>query len=270
MRTRIITGALALIGVAAMLYFRGWLANLIIVALLIMGLIEEYRAFSMVHKPVMWPAIVAAVLVLPAFLLRGVAMIAPLLVLTTLLVMLVVCFRKAPDWVDAGVSMYPLITVFLPFSLIFVLLNDASQPRGSHMIMLVLVIALAADTFAYFIGVLFGKHKMCPEVSPKKTWEGAVAGLAGSVLGAIATTTILVRLGYNMPKLFDVIVIGVLGGMAAEVGDLSASLVKRHCGIKDFGSIFPGHGGVMDRVDSILFTLMVVCSYALVLPTRIL
>ncbi len=264
MLKRTITALVALIVVAIALYFRGWFANLLVAVLMLIGLWEEFEAFQKVHKPVRWPALLAAFLILPGYYWIGSIVILPLLVTSTLLVMLMVCCRKEPDWVDAGVSVYPIITIFLPMSLLFVLFNDMYQPSGSQLVLLVLVIAMASDTFAYFIGVLFGKHKLCPNVSPKKTVEGAIAGLVGGVLSAVVYTTILVHLGYKgMPHLPAVLGISLLGGIAAQVGDLTASLVKRHCGIKDFGSIFPGHGGVMDRIDSIIFTLMVVCSYAL-------
>lgn len=264
MRQRIVTGAVSLLLVAAILYFRGWLANLAVTALMLIGLWEEFEAFRKVHEPVRWPVFLVSLLILPGYYWIGVAVILPLLVTGTLLVMLTVCCRKEPDWVDAGVSVYPIITIFLPMSLLYVLFNDIYQPHGVHLVLLVLVIAMLSDTCAYFVGVLFGKHKLCPNVSPKKTVEGAVAGLVGSVIGSVVYTTILVRLGYpGMPRLPAVLGISLLGGVAAQVGDLTASLVKRHCGIKDFGSFFPGHGGVMDRIDSIIFTLMVVCSYAL-------
>ena len=85
----------------------------------------------------------------------------------------------------------------------------------------------------------------------------------GGVLTCIAAFYLCARGGLPTPGAIDVVVLALIGGVAGQVGDLTASLVKRHCGIKDFGSIFPGHGGIMDRMDSVLFTLVVVCAYCL-------
>ncbi|MDR3050102.1 MAG: phosphatidate cytidylyltransferase [Oscillospiraceae bacterium] len=270
MLKRTITGALALAAAGVVLFYRGWLANIVVMLLMLGGLWEEYEAFGHRHKPLRWPAFLISLLTLPAYLWLGVKSLAPLLVFGTLLIMAVICFRKEPQWLDAAVSIYPVITVYAPLALMLLFFGGLlPQPQGVHLVLLVLVIALLSDTFAYFVGVLFGRHPFCSAVSPKKTVEGAVAGLVGSVAGAVACTTVLTRLGYFTPRLPDVVCLGLLGGAAAQVGDLTASLVKRHCGIKDFGSIFPGHGGIMDRMDSVLFTLMVVCCYALLLPWRI-
>lgn len=95
--------------------------------------------------------------------------------------------------------------------------------------------------------------------------EGSIAGLVGGALTCLAAFYLCTLGGMQMPGLGSVVLLALVGGVAGQVGDLTASLVKRHCGIKDFGSVFPGHGGIMDRMDSVLFTLIVVCSYCLLL-----
>ena len=144
-----------------------------------------------------------------------------------------------------------------------ILLDGKRFPVGITLVVLTFVISFAGDIFAYFIGSFFGWHKLCPAVSPKKTVEGSIAGLVGGVLTCIAAFYLCARGGLPTPGAIDVVVLALIGGVAGQVGDLTASLVKRHCGIKDFGSIFPGHGGIMDRMDSVLFTLVVVCAYCL-------
>jgi phosphatidate cytidylyltransferase len=121
---------------------------------------------------------------------------------------------------------------------------------------LVVLAAFGTDIFAYFTGLLFGRHKLAPNLSPKKTIEGAVGGLVGSVL-------LCGLFGYFfLPDLFyHTIAIGVLGSGAAQVGDLTASLIKRKLGIKDYGKLIPGHGGFLDRFDSLLFTAPLVFYY---------
>ena len=110
---------------------------------------------------------------------------------------------------------------------------------------------LVGDTCAYFIGMLFGKKKLCPEISPKKTIAGSIGGAIGGVLGGLGV--------YYAQLLWDVhegliplLLLGLLCGLLGQIGDLFASSIKRYAGIKDFGSIFPGHGGMLDRVDSVL------------------
>ena len=117
-----------------------------------------------------------------------------------------------------------------------------------------------ADSFAYFIGSAFGKHKLCPFISPKKTVEGAVAGVVGTVLTNLAVAFVygLVLSGMGRPLVINywsVILISFLLSLLGMVGDLFASVIKRQCGIKDFGTILPGHGGIMDRFDSSLLVM---------------
>ncbi|MBN4067789.1 phosphatidate cytidylyltransferase [Alkaliphilus transvaalensis] len=121
------------------------------------------------------------------------------------------------------------------------------------MIWLVFIIAWATDTSAYFSGYLFGNKKLCPEISPKKTVEGAIGGICGSVLASAAFAYIMIP-----EQMFLVILLGFLGSITSQIGDLIASAIKRHAGIKDFGNIVPGHGGILDRFDSIIFTIPLV------------
>ncbi len=126
----------------------------------------------------------------------------------------------------------------------------------NHFVWLVFLTAFGTDIMAYFSGYLFGKHKLCPKISPKKTIEGAVGGTLGSVL-------LCGLFGYFvLPQyLLHCMVIGALGGVISQFGDLTASIFKRKMGIKDYGNLIPGHGGIMDRFDSVLFTAPMVYYY---------
>ncbi len=135
--------------------------------------------------------------------------------------------------------------------------------QGSVLIWLALLTAFGTDIFAYLIGVGFGKRKLAPALSPKKTWEGALGGLAGSVgscvlFGLIAAPDLLLHCA----------LIGFIGSIFAQMGDLVASAFKRKMGIKDYGDLIPGHGGVLDRFDSILFTLPAVYYYIVLVIYR--
>jgi len=114
---------------------------------------------------------------------------------------------------------------------------------------IVFVSAFGTDIFAYFTGLAVGKHKLSPTISPKKTIEGSIGGVCGSVL-----LCVFFSLLFMPDELATCIVIGVAGGVFSQFGDLAASVIKRKIGIKDWGTLIPGHGGVLDRIDSILFT----------------
>ena len=129
---------------------------------------------------------------------------------------------------------------------------------GGDLVLFVLLVVWAGDTGAYFAGRFLGKHKLYPAVSPKKTWEGAFGGLAGSFLAAAG-----MKLG-RLDGVFnwaDVVFLAIPGAALAQVGDLAESLLKRSVGVKDSGSILPGHGGILDRIDAVLFFAPYVFAY---------
>ena len=128
----------------------------------------------------------------------------------------------------------------------------------SILIWLVFITAFGTDVCAYFAGVTLGKHKLCPKISPKKSIEGSVGGILGSTVLSIVFACIFAE-----ELLVHCIVIGVLGGVISQFGDLTASIFKRKMGIKDYGKLIPGHGGIMDRFDSVLFTGPMVFYYIL-------
>ncbi|HSH36827.1 phosphatidate cytidylyltransferase, partial [Schnuerera sp.] len=113
----------------------------------------------------------------------------------------------------------------------------------------IFIIAWGTDTFAYLTGSLFGKNKLCPKLSPKKTVEGSIGGIIGSII----LTLIFVKY-YGLFPIWKFFLLAFLGSIIAQLGDLNASKIKRVTGIKDYGFIMPGHGGILDRFDSILFT----------------
>lgn len=121
-------------------------------------------------------------------------------------------------------------------------------------VILPFTIAFQSDAFALFTGMAFGKHKLAPELSPKKTVEGAVGGLVGATASAMAAGLVFQLFFHLEGVQYGVLALyGVLGSVASQLGDLSFSCIKREYGIKDFGNILPGHGGILDRFDSIIF-----------------
>ncbi len=144
-------------------------------------------------------------------------------------------------WQVMGLIYLPLLLGHL------VLLRQLPDGRG--WVFLVLFAVMACDSLAYFVGSSFGKHKLYPAVSPKKSIEGALGGLVGACLGVwLAAALFLPAFGLG-----HVVLVGLLLGVVGQVGDLFESLLKRACGVKDSGGFFPGHGGILDRLDSLLF-----------------
>lgn len=129
--------------------------------------------------------------------------------------------------------------------------------RGPWRLVLLMAIIMVADTAAYFAGRALGRHKLAPSISPGKTWEGAAAGLGGGVLGALAVRA----LGLPELPVAHAAALGILVAAAGIAGDLAESLLKRWAGVKDSGRIFPGHGGMLDRLDSLLFGAPVLYYY---------
>lgn len=131
---------------------------------------------------------------------------------------------------------------------------------------LVFVSAWMCDSFAYFTGRLFGKHKLAPELSPKKTVEGSLGGIFFSVVGCVAYGAIAGAISGADPDYLVLAISGLILSVVAQIGDLFASLIKREAGIKDYSNLLPGHGGIMDRFDSILAVSTVLMTICLLFP----
>ena len=139
-------------------------------------------------------------------------------------------------------------------------------PEGRAYIMIPFILAFMSDIGAYFAGSFLGKHKLCPNISPKKTVEGLAGGVAAAIFGVLIYCLILqLFLGFHVNYLL-VFLYGIVGSLAGVFGDLTFSVVKRQTGIKDYGSIFPGHGGILDRFDSVIVVAPLVEALLLLIP----
>ena len=130
--------------------------------------------------------------------------------------------------------------------------------KGYLYMILLILCCFGTDILAYFTGMLIGKHKLSPKISPKKTIEGAIGGFLGSILMALSVYFIFPLIFRQDLGFWLVMAVGTVCGVFAQFGDLTASLFKRICDIKDFGNLIPGHGGILDRLDSIMFCLPIV------------
>lgn len=146
------------------------------------------------------------------------------------------------------------------------LVRILNMEEGRYYIMIPFVIAFMDDIGAYFVGSFLGKRKLCPNISPKKTVEGLAGGLISAVLGMLIYCLIL-QLGFDFEvNYLLVIVYGLVGALAGVFGDLTFSVIKRQTGIKDYGNIFPGHGGILDRFDSVVVVAPLVEALLLLIP----
>jgi len=269
MKQRVITGTLLILFLAVMLWLPGWcmaIATLIATGL---SLWEQFHALSgKGYRIVAWPAWMVLVASVPLTLVIGVKVIIPLLALAVFLVMGIVLFRRDPELNDLCMSVLPLLAVVLP-GLSLVALSLVEQ-HAVEVILLTITYAvpLLGDTVALFVGSAIGGPKLCPAVSPKKTIAGSLGGLAGSIAAAMlvyAASLVFCNAATlaKLPLWWHYLLLGLAGGVVGQVGDLFASLVKRHCEIKDYSNLFPGHGGMLDRLDSVLLMAVMMYCYRL-------
>jgi phosphatidate cytidylyltransferase len=174
-------------------------------------------------------------------------------------VAVILLIRKGPEGLPAGLAVAGLI-LYLAFPLGSGLILLMTVPRGMLWLIVALMAPWFSDMFAYFTGSAIGSNPIVPQISPKKTVEGSLGGIAGSMLSLALFFYFFLRVQPDMPSsipynLLFSLASGLLLSVASQLGDWLASGVKRWSGIKDFGTIFPGHGGILDRFDSVLFTL---------------
>lgn len=166
----------------------------------------------------------------------------------------------------ATVSLIFACSVIITFLMMHIIAIRQIPFIGGQGIWAVFVGACMSDTFAYIVGSLLGKTKLAPEISPKKTVEGSIGAIAGTIISMLIYGLIIDLSTKLTVNYLYLILLGVCCSVFAQFGDLVASMIKRMCRIKDFGSIFPGHGGFMDRFDSILFVAPVVLYFLYMMP----
>ncbi|HEX7422372.1 MAG TPA: phosphatidate cytidylyltransferase [Terriglobales bacterium] len=203
------------------------------------------------------------------------AALAPFVFLTVAMRMKRADFDLRTGYPAAAASVFAFTYIAIPMALLVAI---RQQPAGAIWTIYTLLAVWAGDIFAYFVGKSLGRHRMSPQISPKKTWEGAVASIVASVIigtlwiqHAPAISSALLRaglierrdgmFGLEQPQLWPIILLSAVVNIAAQLGDLVESLIKRGAGVKDSGTILPGHGGMLDRIDAMLFAVPVVWAY---------
>lgn len=280
LRQRILSSIVLAPLVIALVWWSAWSVAAGVLAVALIAARELYDAFA--HGGYRPQARVGATLTLllvaaaAAENATAVPTFLPALVLVIIASLVTSLPRHAEPGAIAGWALTSAGAVYIGGLLSFVvLLRGLSSPLspaplsglgiepGAAWIFLVLLVTWGQDVLAYFVGKYAGRTRMTPGLSPKKTWEGAIGGMAGAVGGGVLAVALC-----GLPiSLGAAALLGVVGGIVGPLGDLSESFIKRQVGVKDAGHLIPGHGGALDRIDSLLFTAPVLY-YLILLLTR--
>jgi phosphatidate cytidylyltransferase len=245
LKTRVISAIVGLPILFFILIKGGNMLKIALVLVSILGLNEFYNATKNIGiRPVKIFGYLSAILLY--FLESKIAKVDVLVIITMMLFLLFLTNKKY-SLKDYALTLMGIIYIPLFFLYIQKL---REMPEGIYIVWFVFIVSWMTDTFAYFIGRFFGKHKLAPTISPKKTIEGGIGGIIGSVISCGLFVWLFPQ---SNVTIYLSVIIGLFGSIIAQCGDLIASFIKRNCYIKDFGNIIPGHGGILDRFDSILF-----------------
>ncbi|MBR4515562.1 MAG: phosphatidate cytidylyltransferase [Lachnospiraceae bacterium] len=256
-KTRLLSGIVLVILIAAALIPGGYVTLAAMLIISYIGVFELLRVYGLETRPIGWVSYVATGVLYVLLACDWGAYVLPLII-AFIIVLLGVYVFAYPSYTDKEVmvALFSFMYVALMLSYVYRIRQLAN---GGALVVMVFICSWVNDTLAYCAGVTMGKHKMSPKLSPKKSIEGLIGGLLGSFL---------VGLGYGFffakqveaidhaPIIFAVA--GLLGAAVSVIGDLAASAIKRNNDIKDYGTLIPGHGGILDRFDSIIITAPIV------------
>jgi phosphatidate cytidylyltransferase len=251
--TAIAVGVSLGLAVIASLVFRKevFLGVLIVAACISVWELREGLAQGKIDVPLV-PSIVGAITMIAASYVGGGQALTVCFGLTCVSVLL---WRMADGLQDAvrDISGGIFVAAYVPLLASFASLMLATKPDGAQRIFVFLIVTICSDVGGYAVGVVAGRHPMAPSVSPKKSWEGAAGSALACVIGGVVTVVVILGGQWWLG-----VVVGLAVVVSATLGDLTESTIKRDLGIKDMGNILPGHGGFMDRLDSLLFSAPVV------------
>ena len=261
-KTRVISAAVLVILIALMNYTGGPFMGLVLFLIAEQGLFEFYRTTG-VYKADRERNLLekigysgTAVYFLAAMVTDDNGLLKLFLILCIVFIAMLAAYVLTFPEYDSELTVKAFFGfMYVPVMLGFIYLTR-SMRFGVYTVWFIYISSWICDTCAYLVGMKFGKHRLAPILSPKKSIEGAVGGVAGSILFAVIFAYVF-KGAYELPHGFSVlpfIVIGAVGAVVSQVGDLAASAFKRNYDVKDYGTIIPGHGGVLDRFDSVIFT----------------
>ena len=273
MKKRILTGACILISTVLLVVFSSYPVYPIVLSLLALrGAYELLRVVGTDKNLIVaLPAyVITAVFPTVAYFVSSDTTVVYALALAAVLFVYMLDLMFVSVFSKGSISFAKISEIFTSITYISVafsslsLLRYLNRETGAFMIALAFIVSWVCDAGAYFAGSLFGKHKLIPEISPKKTVEGAIGGIVIATAAFLVYGLVLDCFVESMTVNYLIlIVLGVLLSVVSQLGDLIASLIKREYGVKDYGRLFPGHGGVMDRFDSTISVstvLMILCA----------
>lgn len=249
-------GAVVLAPLLIFVFLGGLPLKLFTIALSICGLYEFYNALKTKEIKSI-PIIGYALLLIYYSINNDFEKMMYILVIVMVIALIIPIIDLKYSFIDVSVTFLGFIYIVILFSFI-PLVN--SKLYGSYLVWLIFIGSWLSDTAAYYFGRFFGKHKLCPKVSPKKTIEGSIGGFLGATLGC-GLFGVIINVYTPEISIIDFFLIGALCGIMGQFGDLVASSIKRYVGLKDYSNLIPGHGGILDRFDSILFNAVVVFYY---------
>ena len=233
------------------IYLKGF-----VLALSILALWEFYNALKEKNfKPIKSAGYI--LLIIYYLLNNNFELIMYVLVAAVFILLIFPILNMEYTFIDVSLTLLGFIYCGILFG--FVYLVDV-KPSGELLIWIIFIGSWLSDTAAFYSGKLFGKHKLSPKISPKKTIEGSIGGLIGAIVFS-GIFGIIVQKYVNIMPIYNYFILGALCGLFGQLGDLVASSIKRYSGIKDYSNLIPGHGGILDRFDSIIFSATVVYYY---------
>lgn len=254
MKTRIISGIVLAVVMISSLLCGGWYLYGLNLVISLIGMFELYRVIHMEKSGMAYVGYISCILYYIC-LSAGMEKYVMLVFVAFIMAVMTVYVLTFPKYNTDRVMMTLLGLFYVALMLSYIykvrIMND-----GIYIVWLIFIASWGNDTFAYFTGVFLGKHKMAPKLSPKKSIEGAIGGVAGAaILGGIYGYIVSGHMSeFFAYPVFTFAAASFIGALLAIVGDLAASAIKRNHNVKDYGTLIPGHGGIMDRFDSVIFT----------------
>lgn len=263
-KTRLLSGILLVIIALATIISGGDVLFATLLLISFIGMTEIYRVLQISGTLLGGAGYVAAIVYY--FLLRmGRADLVVMLAIAFLIVLMMIYVFTYPKYCAEQIMLAFFGLFYVAFMLSYVY-QIRMLPQGAFVVWLVFLCSWGCDTCAYCVGMLFGKHKMAPKLSPKKSIEGAVGGVVGAaLLGAGYAAAINHFAAGTEASVIQYAIICGVGALISMVGDLAASAIKRNHDIKDYGNLIPGHGGILDRFDSVIFTAPIIYYMAIML-----
>ena len=260
---RLITGTIFVVVLVGAIYYGGWALHIVFGIITLLGLQEFYSIFkksSTSPDHLLGPIMGTLLYFFGVYAIRSpypedkIYLIGTALIIFTILGIAELFRKKQTPFENIGIGFLGIIYLVIPFLLVNELSWSEDPEIRNHIwpLMAIFILVWSNDTFAYLIGKQFGKNKMFERISPKKTWEGFVGGMVFAIIAGILIAY------FTDQNMVQYALYGVVVGIFGTLGDLVESMLKRSVSVKDSGKILPGHGGILDRFDAVLFTIPII------------